>query len=388
VRAKATESLIVRYWLRAADAAAARERATALAREQTVELPAGIVPARREAATVGRRLGAVERLEEAGWKGAWSVRIAFPLEAVAATDPEGGPGLDLPQLLNVLFGNVSLWDGVRVAGVEWPSSLLAGFPGPTHGVAGLRTLCGVPRRPLLCAALKPLGLGARELAELAARAAEAGVDLVKDDHGLADQRPAPFGERVRRCHDAVREAAAKHGTRTLYLPNLSGPVDRLAERLALLRELGVHAVMVAPALLGLDVVRSLVQGSAAGLAVVGHPSFSGAWMAAGHGLASEVVWGELFRLVGCDAVIYPNAGGRFPITAAAVASVHQRLRAPLGAVAPALPLLGGGIQPDTVAAWAAHFGPDTGFLVGGAIYRGADPVGTARRMLDSLARWE
>lgn len=412
------ERLVVTYRLAALPARERRERAVAIAREQTVEIPEGIVSARREAPAVGRVVGRPEALAD----GTWEVRIAYPLAALCAAPRRGSarPVLDLPQLLNVVYGNVSMWQGVAVAHLGWPPSLLAAFPGPALGIAGLRALCGVPRRPLLCAALKPLGLSVRELARLAGRAAEAGVDLVKDDHGLADQVFAPLRERLRRCQGVVREAAVRAGSRTLYVPNLSGPVERLEERLELARELGIRVVMLAPALLGLDHVRAVVTGAARGIAVLGHPSFSGAWLAPGHGLTAETVWGELFRLIGCDGVIYPNAGGRFPITAATVAAVHQRLRAPLGAtgggrssepasacpaeaagtpsdqaegevagaVRPALPLLGGGIQPATVAGWVERFGPDTGFLVGGAIYRSADPVGTARGILDALARWE
>ena len=53
--------------------------------------------------------------------------------------------------VNLLYGNISLQRGIRIAGVEWPDELVRQFPGPAFGVAGLRELTGVagpaaPRR--------------------------------------------------------------------------------------------------------------------------------------------------------------------------------------------------------------------------------------------------
>src|SRR2546430_10425051 len=50
-----------------------------------------------------------------------------------------------------------------------------------------RSLTAARGRPLLCTALKPLGRSAPELAQLTYGFARAGIDLIKDDHSLADQ---------------------------------------------------------------------------------------------------------------------------------------------------------------------------------------------------------
>lgn len=371
------DALRVEYHLVARDAATARLRAELVAREQTVELPPGCVPAAVEAPVVGRVIdvAAVDA-------GRWQAVIDLPLPAIDAVD-----GADLPQVLNALWGNVSMWQGVRVEAVAWPATLLARFAGPTHGVVGLRRLCGVARRPLLCAALKPVGLAASELAELAGRLAEAGVDLVKDDHGLADQPAAPWGERVARCQDAVLTARARAGTRTVYAPNLTGPAERLASRLDTLRALEVRAALVAPMLLGLDTVRALAaagDGAAPAPALLGHPALSGGFLGDEHGIAAEVLWGDLFRLAGCDAVIYPNAGGRFPIDLATCDRVAEHLRRPLGSLRPAFPALGGGIEPGRIGEWVARYGADTVFLVGAGIARQDDPPAAARALVEAL----
>ncbi len=47
---------------------------------------------------------------------------------------------DLPQLVNLLYGNISLQRGIRIVGIDWPAELVGRFPGPAFGVAGLREL--------------------------------------------------------------------------------------------------------------------------------------------------------------------------------------------------------------------------------------------------------
>lgn len=359
----------VRYELRLGPGVDAERRALHLAREQTVEIPEGVVAASREAASVGR----VERV--AGGDGRFEVEISYPAAAV---------GDDLPQLLNVLWGNVSLQRDVRVVAVDWPADLLVSLPGPAFGVEGLRALAGAGERPLTATALKPLGLAARELARLAAECALGGIDLVKDDHGLADQAWAPFRERVLTVQEHVSRANRASGGRTLYAPNLTGPVDRLDERLETLREAGVRVAMVAPLLVGLDAVRSLAERS--GVALLAHPAFAGSYCGESAGLAPELLFGDLFRLAGADAVIFPNAGGRFPFTFDDCRRIEGRLRAPLGGAASSFLMLGGGIDAALLAQWIPRYSMDTIWLIGGSLYANADLRAAAREMVDVARR--
>jgi len=364
--------LVVRYELRLAagtPAADAERRAEHLAREQTVEIPAGVVAAELEAESIGR----VERIREAD--GRFDAEISYPLAAI---------GDDLPQLVNVLWGNVSLQRDVRLAAIDWPDEILARFPGPALGVAGLRRLCAAHGRPLTATALKPLGLGVRELARLAADCALGGIDLVKDDHGLADQEWAPFRERVLVVHEHVERANRMTGGSTVYAPNLTGPVERMEERLETLREAGVKAALVAPLLVGLDAVRVLAASS--GVALVAHPAFAGALAGAATGLAPEILFGDLFRLAGADAVVFPNVGGRFPWSYDDCRRIGARLGAPLGELRRSLLVLGGGIDAAKLGEWIPRYGVDTMWLVGGSLYARPDLRQGARELAEIAAR--
>ena len=350
----------------------ARAMAAGLAREQTVEIPAGVAANEVEARTIG----VVAAVEEIGPRRARAT-IDYPWRELVS---------DLPQLVNLLYGNISLQRGIRITGVDWPAGLVGQFPGPAFGVAGLRELTGVQGRPLLASALKPVGLGVRGLAQLASECALGGLDLVKDDHSLADQPAAPFRDRVLAVAEHVARANRQTGRSCLYVPNLTGPVDRLGERLDDLRDAGVRAAMVAPMLLGLDVVRSLAAAAGgAGVALVGHPAFSGSFVAPRQGLAPELLFGELFRIAGCDVVIYPNAGGRFPFTLRDCQAIQRRLLAPLGGLRPAFAMVAGGIDAAKLERWLPEYAIDTIFLLGGSLLGRADLIAAASGLSAQMA---
>jgi ribulose-bisphosphate carboxylase large chain len=215
-----------------------REVVDAVRVEQTIEFPYDLAPAWIQDTVVGR----VE--DEDGSR----ITVSYAPEVLG-----GG----LVQLLNVVWGNVSLMEGVRVVGLELPDSVLAALPGPRSGVPGLRDLLGAHDRALLATALKPMGRSAVELAADASTIASAGFDVVKDDHGLADQPWAPWEERVARCADAVAAANAATGGRTLYMSALNVASNELVDRAHRAKELGAGALLVLPGLVGFDALRAL-----------------------------------------------------------------------------------------------------------------------------------
>src|SRR5262245_31294823 len=178
----------------AASEAEARARAELLALEQTVEVPREVV---RDAFVENEVLGRVAELRPDG-EGGWRAELAYPAATTAANPA---------QLLNVVFGNSSLHDDVECLDVALPDALLAAFGGPRFGIAGLRKELGVHDRPLTCTAIKPMGLSPKALAELLCEFARAGIDVIKDDHGLADHAFCPFEERVETCLAAAADVA-------------------------------------------------------------------------------------------------------------------------------------------------------------------------------------
>jgi len=347
----AEDEIEVVYRLRT-DPAGLDARIEALLLEQTVEMSR---TALRTAHVREHFVGRVIAAEPVG-AGEFLVALAQPAEA-AAGDPA--------QLLNVLFGNCSLQADVELEDVRVPAPLVRKLRGPRFGTAGLRQLTGVRGRALAASALKPMGLSVGEAASLCRTLALAGLDVVKDDHGLADHPRCPFAERVRACLAATAEAAEATGRRALYVPNLIGPPAAVLRQAREADELGAEAVMVSPMLIGLPFFNELVGDL--GRPVLAHPAFGGAQR-----ISPLALLGRLFPLFGADAVIYPNTGGRFSYGPEVCSGIARALREPDAAIAPALPVPAGGIRMENTAAVLGSYGADAMLLIGGSLLESPD----------------
>jgi ribulose-bisphosphate carboxylase large chain len=151
---------------------------------------------------------------------------------------------------------------------------------------------------------------------------------------------------------------------------VTAPAAQLPRRLELARAAGCRGVLISPWLVGLDTVRLIRDDY--GLAVLAHPALTGSLFGRGAGMAPELVLGDLFRLTGADAVIYPNAGGRFDFSGAVCARINQHLRRPLGGLRASLPTPAGGMNVASAGSWARRYGPDTLLLIGGSLYATGD----------------
>jgi ribulose-bisphosphate carboxylase large chain len=344
----------------------ARRRVEDICVEQTIEFPADLLADDHVSHHI---IGRVEELAGIG-PGEVLARISYAVETA---------GFELPQLVNVLFGNTSLQKGVRLVGFELPESLLSRFRGPRFGPAGLRRLFDAGDRALLATAIKPMGLPVADLADLAYRLALGGIDLIKDDHGLADQPFSPFRERVARCAEAVRRANERSRGHTIYVPSVNAPYHLLEERVAYAVEVGAGGLMALPGITGFDHLRRLAEDDTIGLPLVSHPALLGSFVSAGPGgIDHGVLFGKIMRLVGADISIFPNHGGRFTFSPEACHTIAEACRAPMGRLAAALPSPGGGMTRQRVGEMVAFYGRDVMLLIGGDLHRGGDLTEAAR----------
>lgn len=343
-------------------------RAGALALEQSIEMPLEAVD---DAYVRDEVVARVEEIDELG-----PDRFRVVLSLSTATT-----GSEIGQLMNMLFGNCSLQDDVELADVELPEALLATFGGPRHGVQGLRALTGADDRALTMTALKPQGLGPADLATRAGIFARAGLDIIKDDHGIADQARAPFADRVAACQRAVAEANAANGGRSVYAPALSGGPTQLARQLRIVREEGVQAVLACPMLMGLPAFAELVR-DAMPCAVIVHPALGGAAR-----IHPPLLFGKLFRLLGADATIFPNDGGRFSYSRATCLALAAAARAPWGSLRACAPVPAGGMSMARVPEMLDTYGKDVVLLVGGALLMaGRELEARSREFVDCVRR--
>ena len=359
------ELLRVTYRL-GASSSAAEARAEQIAREQTVEVPREALRDARLALQIVGRVEAVAADAEGGAR----VTIAYPVETTA---------LDPAQLLNVVFGMTSLQPDAECVAIEPPASLCRALAGPRFGIEGLRKAAGVEGRALTCTAVKPMGLAPDALAARMRIFARAGLDVVKDDQGLADHAFCPFEARVRACLAAVEEIAGETGQRTLYAPNLIGAPDALFQQLRVAEDLGARAVMASPLLVGLPAFAELCR--RASVPVLAHPSFGGVLR-----FAPEALFGTLYRLYGADAVIFVGYAGRFGTSRASCRALADNLRKPLHGLRPALPVPGGGIALDEIPEIVSFYGQDAMLLIGGSLLVAPDDATLFERSCEFVRR--
>lgn len=327
-------------------AAEIESRARALATEQSVEMP---LEAITEARIHDEIVATVEGIRPVA--GAFEVRIGI------ATETTGG---EASQLMNMLFGNCSLQPDVALLDVEFPAGYEKAFPGPRFGIEGLRTLTGARRRPLTCSALKPQGSSPEQLAALARTLALAGIDVIKDDHGIADQAYSRFEARVPAVQKAITQANRETGGHTIYAPTFSGGPAALAGQARIAKDCGVRSALVAPMLVGIP---SFVELQVAlDLPVLAHPSYAGAAR-----VAPPLLLGKLFRLFGADATIFPNHAGRFPYSRETCLAIADAARAPWHGLRPVLPVPAGGMSVERVPEMKATYGEDSMLLIGGGL---------------------
>lgn len=354
------------YRLRARPEEAER-LAEMIAYEQTVELPKAQVrdPYVRE--SVVARVEGVEPDPASGEH--FTARLAYPQHLASG---------QLSQLVNLLYGNVSILPDIRLVDLDLPDSLLAQFDGPVHGVDGVRGLLGVHERPLLATALKPRGLPDGELAAMAGAFARGGGDIVKDDQNLVDPDFETFRNRVTRCHEAVERANERTGRRCLYFPHLAAPAQDLERYAHFLGRLGVTGVLACPMVLGLDTARALTRRH--GLVYMAHPALTGSYTGSfDQGIDHGVLLGTLLRLGGADISVFPNFGGRFSFTRDQCRTIRRRLRGHLGRLRPALPAPAGGMRFENLADMCADYGQDAVFLIGGSLLGHSDDLEASTR---------
>lgn len=369
------DRFIVSYRIFAGSADEAQERAEAVALEQTVEVPRDVVaPGYVEDVILGRVLDVVA--EPGG--ASWIARIGYAPDTV---------GHELPQFLNVIFGNSSIQRGIKVVGLAPGAEMARRFPGPRFGADGVRALTGRDTGGLVCPVIKPQGSDVAHFARLCHATALAGADIVKEDHGLANQSAAPFRDRVAACAEAVARANAERMARgddssALYFASILGHGDRVRDDAFFAKEAGADGVLIIPGILGFDAMNRLAQDEGLGLPIMSHPAHLGPYvLSPDTGYSHGVLFGALMRIAGADISVFPNHGGRFGFSEGECRQIVDACADPGFPVRPILPSPGGGMSMERLPDMLRLYGPDCVYLLGGSLLRYGDSIGDAIRQM-------
>lgn len=286
------------------------------------------------------------------------------------------PG-NIPQYLSVVAGNLfglSRIAAVRLLDVEFPREIVP-FKGPKFGIEGVRRLTGTTNRPHVGTIIKPkVGLNPKDTAEVAYQAALGGVDLIKDDETLTDQKFCPLRERLPLIMERLDRVKSDTGRTVLYAVNVSSAGDRIVERAEQAVEMGANMVMVDVIVCGFDAVRAVAEEQSIKVPVHVHRAMHAAMTRnREHGIAMRPFC-RLVRMVGGDQLHTGTVSGKMEHDLAELRGDNLALTEPFLDLKPVFPVASGGLHPGGVEKEIQSLGRDIILQAGGGIH--GHPDGT------------
>lgn len=284
-------------------------------------------------------------------------------------------GSQIAMMMSTVVGNISLAGQIKLIDLYLPKKYVEGFKGPKFGIAGVRKLLGVPKRPILNNMIKPCtGYTPEVGVELFREAALGGVDIVKDDELIANASFNTVEQRVKLYMKAEKEVYEEKGERTLYTVNVTDDIPKVFENAKRAIELGCNAIMVNFVATGLPVLRALAEDPDINVPILAHMDVAGALhMSPEYGMSSHIMLGKLARLAGADIVVHPAPYGKATVLPEKFSRIALNLSFPMYHIKPTFPMPSGGITPANVPHVIKDLGPNIVIGSGGGIH--AHPQG-------------
>ena len=229
-------------------------------------------------------------------KGNW-VKVAYPIELFELGS--------VPQLLSSFAGNIFGMKAVknlRLEDVHFPDELLKSFRGPEFGIQGIRRMFKVKDRPLTASVPKPkVGMTTSEHCDYASKIWRGGIDFLKCDENLTDQKFNRFENRANRCFKLRDKIEKETGERKGYFINVTAETMEMLARAKLVYDLGGEFVMVDVLTAGFSAFQTLREFCHDHkMAIHCHRAFHSSFTRnPKHGMSMLVV-AKLVRLVGGD----------------------------------------------------------------------------------------
>jgi len=240
--------------------------------------------------------GKVYSIEHAS-EGYW-IKIAYPEEHFEMENP----GQILASIAGNVFGMKAV-DALRLQDIMFTKSMVKKYRGPKYGIEGIRKIFGAEKRPLMLSVAKPkVGMTTEEHVQVGYDIWTGGLDLLKDDENLTNQKFNPFRKRVEKSLKARDKAEKVTGEKKSYLINVTAPtVEEMIDRAKFVKKNGGEYVMIDVIASGWTAVNSLREECEdLGLAIHAHRAMHGALTRnPDHGFSMECV-AKFSRLIGVD----------------------------------------------------------------------------------------
>jgi len=312
------------------------------------------------------------------------VKVAYPLDLW-----EKG---NCPQLLSGIGGNIfgmKALNNLRLFDIHFPKEYIRSFPGPRHGMEGVRKMMNVYHRPLLGSVPKPkIGFTDAEHAQIGFETWMGGFDFVKDDENLTSTKFNNFEKRVKLLAKLRDKAEKATGDLKDAYVNITAETDEMKRRAKLLHDYGFRYAMIDVVVTGYSGVQTLRETLGDyGMAIHAHRAMHAMFdRNPKHGMSMYML-AKLMRMIGVDQIHAGTSVGKLSGTAEEIKDVSDTLRDVRVSerknvrfsqdwhdLKRAFPVTSGGLHPGLVPDLLKLFGDECVMLVSGGIH--GHPKGT------------
>ncbi len=305
-----------------------------------------------------------------------------------------------------IFGMKAL-ESLRFQDVSFPEEFLENFPGPNLGPDVIKEVFGKEKGPITSVVPKPkLGFSAKEHAgEIGYAVWKGGIDCVKDDENLTDQKFNRFSERVEQLAKFRDRAEKETGDKKDAFINCTAPtLSELERRVREVHDHGFRYFMIDMVISGFTAVATASQlAHDFDMAIHGHRAMHAMFTKSpDHGM-SMLALSKLYRAIGVDqlhtgTVIGKLEGNKDEIIAMKEMLLSQevgevegiRLPQRWGKIKPTLPVTSGGLHPGILPQVLDIYDTDSIVIQagGGTLGHPDGPEAGARAIKQSIEAWK
>ncbi len=318
------------------------------------------------------RLFKTEGKDDSGY-----VYIAYPLDLF---DLETG---GIANILSMVAGNLfglSAIKNVRLLDVNFPKTVVDMYPGPRIGIEGVRKIVGTTksRRPHVGTIVKPkVGLDPDQTAKVCYEAAIGGVDFIKDDETLVNQKFCPLEARISKVMSALDRVKAETGREVMFALNVTAAPGNMVKMSETAIDNGCNCLMLDIILLGFPTVEWFLKEHNFKVPIHMHRAMHAAFTRnPKHGISMLPI-AKIARMLGGDQLHTGSGAGKMggeEGVSAELQAILRFLRGSWYGKKPTFPVASGGIHPGFVPANYNVFGTDFIINAGGGIH--GHPLGT------------
>jgi ribulose-bisphosphate carboxylase large chain len=308
-----------------------------------------------------------------------TIKIAYPSELFELGS--------MPQIYSALAGNIfgmKALKSLRLLDIDFPKNVLNSFPGPQFGLHGVRKFMKIPYRPMTATVPKPkVGMTTREHGKVGFDSWTGGVDFLKDDENLTNQKFNKFSARAKICSKLRDKAEKVTGEKKDYFINVTAPVEEMLKRANLAKNYGFRYVMcdiVTTGWAGLQTLRDFTQDTKQ--AIHAHRAMHATFTRNPNHGVSMLTLAKSARLVGVDNIHIGTVVGKLVSPKKEVLAIYDEMDEPeveenlkqgilkesWGKIKPTISCSSGGLHPGLVPYVLNLLGNDVLLQLGGGIH--------------------